>query len=132
MQRTIILVCAIALTGCATGTTTPTTTTSQAATPAAQPASATATSSWQAQRPTAAELAAFVTAFRTSYPALAQGRKDRPIADDADNTCGDVFLGGDEVTIVKHVGMRFARDGGSVPPAQAKAIYRLVRAKACP
>jgi predicted small lipoprotein YifL len=90
------------------------------------------TASAQQGRPGAAALAAFVAAFRVAYPPLAEGREDRAITNDAKNTCGDVRLGVDETTAVKHVAGRFGRDGATLPTGQATAVYRLVRANACP
>jgi hypothetical protein len=84
-----------------------------------------------ADRPTDGELAAFTKAFTRKYPDLAEGRSEKGVGHDADNTCLDLRQGTDRAIIIKHVQARFARD--TEPPAKtASGILALIRAIACP
>jgi hypothetical protein len=89
-------------------------------------------SAWGGKRPTDVQLQAFATAFRQAYPQLAAGRQDKPIANDADNTCLDLAQSNDEASVLRSVTARFGRDGITPDAKTAAGILALIRKAACP
>ena len=78
------------------------------------------------------DLGAFAAAYRQAYPALAEGRTDQAIGDDAENTCFDVLAAQEPGVVTNHVIARFTGQDGTAPTAaQADAIIELVKANGC-
>jgi hypothetical protein len=72
-----------------------------------------------------------VAAFRVAYPKLAEGREDRPISNDADNTCVDLRDAKTPAEVTKLVKGRFATDS-AVDDVTSAGIIALLRKTACP
>ena len=132
----IAIAAAVALTGCssakdtsqekvtATSAASTTTTPAVAATSTTSPAPAPAPT--VNNEPSAANSAAFVTAFRAQFPEFALGRKDNPIKNLLENTCQEISTNKEPHIIVSNVGKRAANQGVNPTAEQSQAIYDLV------
>ncbi|MGW4341042.1 hypothetical protein ACWEK5_51190 [Rhodococcus koreensis] len=76
--------------------------------------------------PSAADTAAFVTAFRAQFPEFSTGRKDSPIESLLENTCQEISVGKEQPIIIRNAGKRAEYQGATPTPDQAQAIYDLV------
>ena len=77
------------------------------------------------------QVAAFTTAFRTQFPALSTGRRDKSIASVLENSCQEISVGKDEQNLLRNAGMRAAYQDTTPTDQQAAEILALVRAH-CP
>ncbi|WP_145709423.1 hypothetical protein [Rhodococcus rhodochrous] len=121
-----------------TSTTTPRAAVSTTTTPPAsttQPARSTEKS---AQSPTTpnyepsqAQITAFTTAFRTQFPALSTGRRDKSIASVLENSCQEISVGKNEQNLLRNASMCAAYQDTIPTEEQTAEILALVRAH-CP
>jgi hypothetical protein len=75
--------------------------------------------------------AAFVTAFRMQFPALAEGRTDAAIRDDVTHVCVDDIREGGDTLALTRIPSRFARVGIALDQHTALGIMNLAKATAC-
>jgi hypothetical protein len=78
-----------------------------------------------------AKLAAFVVAFRTAYPDLAQDREDESIQEIVFTSCNDIAAGVSEQDVTEEIRDLAANNDTEATQAQAEQIYKLVT-PACP
>jgi len=133
MRKTIVLTLAavaVLATGCSS---------SADDAPAAAPASSSpAAASTTAAVPTTAaqpavDPAAWVAAYRSAYPALAEGRSDDGIANDGDRVCDYLAEAGMTLDLFqRRMGMALERNGATPSPADITKIAQIGVDSLCP